>query len=52
MKTRTETMHGIPDDKIKDMVTLIQADPHYISHKVIPEGDGKNTVEATFRVDE
>ncbi len=52
MKTKTETMHGIPDNMVKDIVALIKANPHYVSHEVIHEADGTNTIAATYKVDD
>jgi hypothetical protein len=52
MKTQVQIMNGIPDKDVPSTVALLQADPRYLSHKVIPEGGGTNTIEATFRVDD
>ena len=52
MKTEIQTMRGIPDAEVETKVKLLKADPRYLRHKVTPEGGGKNTIEATFRVEE
>jgi hypothetical protein len=52
MKTEVQVMHGIPDGEIETTVRLLKADPRYVSHEVIPEGAGKNTIKVTFKVDE
>lgn len=52
MKTEVQVMHGIPDEDVERTVRLLKADTRYVDHKVIPEGGGKNTIEATFSVDE
>lgn len=51
METEVQVMHGIPDEEIERTVRLLMADTRYVDHKVISEGEGKNTIEATFRVD-
>lgn len=51
MKTEIQTMRGIPDAEVNNTVTLLKADPRYISHIVTSEGAGKNTIEVTLRVD-
>jgi hypothetical protein len=51
MKTEIQVMHGIPDADVNSTVTLLMADPRYISHTVTPEGGGKNAIEVTLRVD-
>ena len=45
--TETYSMTGIPDDKLDQFLIIIKNDPRYISHTVIKEGDGKNTVTVT-----
>lgn len=50
METETQIMHGIPDEEVESTILLLKADPNYVSHKVIREGGGKNTIEATLRV--
>lgn len=52
METEIQTIHGVPDDKVQEQVDILKANPRYVSHKVISEGGGTNTIEATLRVDE
>lgn len=51
MTLDVKMLHGIPDAEVDKTVNLLKADPKYMSHEVIPEGDGKNTIEATVKVD-
>ena len=44
-------MHSIPDGELEKTVSQIKADPKYVSHVVVPEGGGKNTIEVTVKVD-
>ena len=39
----------VANDKVDDVVATIQADPRYVSHKVIPNGDGTSTIFAFFK---
>ena len=47
--TEIKRMTGIPNVQVSEMVNDLMADPRYISHKVIEEGNGKSTIEVTFR---
>jgi hypothetical protein len=51
MNLDVKMMHGIPDAEVEKTVSALKADPKYMSHEVIPEGGGKNTIEATVKVD-
>jgi hypothetical protein len=43
-------MHGIPDSEVDSKVRQLQALPNYVSHRVIPEGNGLNTIEVTVQI--
>jgi hypothetical protein len=51
MNLDVKMMHGIPDAEVEKTVNTLKADPKYVSHEVIPEGGGKNTIEVNVRVD-
>ena len=44
-------MHGIPDAEVRQNREPLKSRPKYVSHEVIPEGGGKNTIEVTVKVD-
>jgi hypothetical protein len=50
MNLDVKMMHGIPDAEVEKTVGVLKADPKYMSHEVIPEGGGKNTIEVTVKV--
>jgi hypothetical protein len=52
MQLDVQMMHGIPDAELEKTVSRLKADPNYVSHNVVPEGDGKNTIEVTVKVGE
>ncbi|GAB4183396.1 MAG: hypothetical protein Tsb002_05530 [Wenzhouxiangellaceae bacterium] len=37
-------MKKIPNEKISDKIAIVQRDPRYIGHKVIPDGGGTSTL--------
>ena len=39
----------VPNKSVDDVVATIQADPRYVSHTVLPNGDGTSTIYAFFR---
>jgi len=49
MDTETQSMKGIPDGEVDRAVRLLKADPNYVSHTVIPEGGGTNTIQVVLR---
>jgi hypothetical protein len=52
MKTKTEVIKHVPDIDVPRIVDIIIHTPGYVSHKVIPEGNGMNTIEAVYKVKE
>lgn len=50
MKLDVQMIHGIPDAELEKKVSSLKADPNYVSHVVVPEGDGKNSIEVTVKV--
>jgi hypothetical protein len=51
MKLDVQMIHGIPDAEVEKTVDRLKADPKYVSHEVIPEGGGKNTIEVNVKVE-
>ena len=47
--TETQTLVGIPNEKVAERVALLQADPNYISHVVNADNANTSTIVATMR---
>jgi len=45
----TQTMTGIPNDKVSVFVEILKNDPRYLSHTVTRNTDGTSTITVTNR---
>ena len=47
--TEVQTLTGIPNSEVAEMVEDLKADPRYIKHRVIPENGDTSTIVVTLR---
>lgn len=47
--TVIQRLVGVPNEQVATRVPLLQADPRYISHRVIAENGDTSTIEVTLR---
>ena len=45
----TKIMRGIANADVPDVVAIEMAKPKYVSHNLLPEGNGKTTIIFIFR---
>ncbi len=46
-----QKIKNVPNKEVPKRVELIKADPRYVSHKVIDQGNGKSTIEVVLKQD-
>ncbi len=48
-ETEIQTLTGVPDDEVEETIEDAKQSDRYISHEVISEGGGLNTIRITVR---
>jgi hypothetical protein len=48
METETQIMKDVPNSQVDKKVKLLKADPRYVSHQVIDQGNGMSTIEVVL----
>ena len=49
MDFETDIIRHVPNDQVPDLVARLQRNPRYVSHQVIPEGDGLSSIIVVYR---